>query len=56
MYCFGLYGLWHTLRNRIVVKMFSMMMMAFSAKKNMVNGPAVYSTLKPAKRFRFCFC
>ena len=43
MHHFDLYGLWNSPRNRIVVKMFSMTMMAFSAEKNMVNGPAVYS-------------
>ena len=43
MHHFGLYGLWNTPRNSIVVKMFSMMMIAFYAEKNTVNGPAVYS-------------
>lgn len=37
-------GLWNALRKRIVVKIF--IIMAYS-KKNIMNGPAAYSTLKP---------
>lgn len=33
--------------NRIVVKAFIMMMLAYSARKNRAKGPPAYSTLKP---------
>lgn len=42
-----MYGLWDVPRNRIAVKMFIMIMFAYSAMKNRANGPAAYSTLKP---------
>lgn len=34
-------------KNRITVRAFIMIMLAYSAKKNMAKGPAAYSTLKP---------
>ena len=34
-------------RNRTVVSVFISIMLAYSAKKNMANGPAAYSTLNP---------
>lgn len=34
-------------RNRMVVMAFIAIMLAYSARKNMANGPAAYSTLKP---------
>lgn len=34
-------------RNRRVVSVFINMMLVYSARKNRVNGPAEYSTLKP---------
>lgn len=34
-------------KKRIVVKIFIIIMLAYSAKKNSANGPAAYSTLKP---------
>ena len=34
-------------RNRIAVIAFMAMMLAYSARKNMANGPAAYSTLNP---------
>ena len=46
MYCSGVYGLWNTPRNRIVVNMFIILMLVYSARKNMAKGPAAYSTLK----------
>lgn len=39
--------MWNAPRNRIVVKIFIMIMFAYSAIKNRANGPAAYSTLKP---------
>lgn len=42
-----MYGLWNAPRNKVVVKIFIMMMFAYSAMKNRANGPAAYSTLKP---------
>lgn len=42
-----MYGLWNAPRNRVVVKIFIMIMFAYSAMKNRANGPAAYSTLKP---------
>lgn len=35
------------LRNRIVDRVFIIMMLAYSARKNSANGPAAYSTLNP---------
>lgn len=34
-------------RNRTVVSVFISIMLAYSAKENMANGPAAYSTLNP---------
>ncbi len=34
-------------RNRTVVSVFISIKLAYSAKKNMANGPAAYSTLNP---------
>ena len=42
-----MYGLWNAPKNRIVVRLFIMMMLAYSAMKNRANGPAAYSTLNP---------
>lgn len=42
-----MYGLWNAPRNRVVVKIFIIIMFAYSAIKNRANGPAAYSTLKP---------
>lgn len=47
VYSSGMYGLWNAPKNRIVVRLFIMMMLAYSAMKNRANGPAAYSTLKP---------
>lgn len=38
---------WNAPKNRIVVKIFIIIMLAYSARKNSANGPAAYSTLKP---------
>lgn len=40
-------GLWNAPKNRMVVRMFIMMMLAYSARKNRAKGPAAYSTLNP---------
>lgn len=40
-------GLWDVPRNKIAVKIFIMMIFAYSAMKKRANGPAAYSTLKP---------
>ena len=40
-------GSWNAPRKRIAVNAFIMMMLAYSAMKNMAKGPAAYSTLKP---------
>ena len=42
-----MYGLWNAPKKRVVVKIFIMIMFAYSAMKNRANGPAAYSTLKP---------
>lgn len=47
VYNSGSSGLCDAPRNRVVVRMFIMMMLAYSAKKNRANGPPAYSTLKP---------
>ena len=47
VYSSGMHGLWNAPRNSIVVKIFIIMMFAYSAMKNRVNGPAAYSMLKP---------
>lgn len=47
VYNSGMYGLWNAPRNRVVVRMFIMMILAYSARKNRANGPAAYSTLNP---------
>ena len=35
------------LKNKIVVRIFIIIMFAYSARKNRANGPAAYSTLNP---------
>ncbi len=40
-------GLWYAPRKRVVVKMFIMMMLAYSARKKRAKGPPAYSTLNP---------
>lgn len=40
-------SMWAGLRNRIVVRVFIIKMLVYSAKKNKANGPAEYSTLNP---------
>lgn len=40
-------GLWYAPRKRTVVKMFIIIMLAYSARKKRANGPPAYSTLKP---------
>ena len=40
-------GLWDVPRNKIAVKIFIMIIFAYSAMKKRANGPAAYSTLKP---------
>lgn len=47
VYSSGANGLWNAPRNRIVVRIFIMMMLAYSARKNSAKGPPAYSTLKP---------
>lgn len=47
VYSSGTSGLWDAPRNRMVVRMFIMIMLAYSARKNRANGPPAYSTLKP---------
>ena len=42
-----MYGLWNAPKKRVVVKIFIMIMFAYSAMKNRANGPAAYSMLKP---------
>ena len=34
-------------RNKMMVSVFISMMLAYSARKNIANGPAAYSTLNP---------
>lgn len=40
-------GLWDVPRNKIAVKIFIIIIFAYSAMKKRANGPAAYSTLKP---------
>lgn len=47
VYSSGISGLWKAPRKRVVVKIFIMMMLAYSARKNRANGPPAYSTLNP---------
>ena len=47
VYSSGVCGSWDAPRKRIAVNAFIMMMLAYSAMKNMAKGPAAYSTLKP---------
>ncbi|XDB52006.1 hypothetical protein AB1E18_005556 [Capra hircus] len=42
-----MYGLWNAPKKRVVVKIFIIIIFAYSAMKNKANGPAAYSTLKP---------
>ena len=41
-----MYGLWNAPKNKFVVKMFIMIMFAYSSIKNRVNDPTVYFMLK----------
>lgn len=34
-------------KNKMIVKAFIIIILAYSARKNSANGPAAYSTLKP---------
>lgn len=43
----GVLLMWAGFRNRMVVRVFIIRMFEYSARKNRVNGPAAYSTLKP---------
>jgi len=43
----GKEGIWEAPRNRIADNVFINRMLAYSARKNMANGPPAYSTLKP---------
>lgn len=45
VYSSGIYGLWDTPKNRIVVRIFIMMMLAYSTRKNRARGPVAYSML-----------
>lgn len=47
MHSSGMWGSWDAPRNKMVVNIFIMIMLAYSARKNRAKGPAVYSTLKP---------
>lgn len=47
VYSSGMSGLWNAPRKRVAVKIFIMMMLAYSAKKKRANGPPAYSTLNP---------
>lgn len=47
VYSSGMSGLWNAPRNRVAVKMFIMIMLAYSARKKRANGPPAYSTLNP---------
>lgn len=47
VYSSGMNGLWNAPRNRVVVKMFIIMILAYSARKKRANGPPAYSTLNP---------
>lgn len=46
-YSSGVVGLWNAPINRIAVRVFIMIMLAYSAMKKRANGPPAYSTLKP---------
>lgn len=39
--------MWNAPKNKMVVRIFIIMIFAYSARKNRANGPAAYSTLKP---------
>lgn len=39
--------MWNAPKNRIAVRTFIIIMLAYSARKNRANGPAAYSTLNP---------
>lgn len=43
----GVEGSWYAPINKIAVRVFIIMMLAYSAMKNRANGPPAYSTLKP---------
>lgn len=40
-------GLWNAPKNRIVVRIFIIIIFAYSARKNRASGPAAYSMLNP---------
>ena len=44
-YSSGKYGVWSAPKTRIVVRIFIIIMLAYSARKNRANGPAAYLTL-----------
>lgn len=46
-YSSGKYIMCMAPRNRMVVRIFIIIMLAYSARKNSANGPAAYSTLNP---------
>lgn len=50
MYKSGVQGPWDSPRDRIVVRMSGIMLLACSAGKKQASGLAVYSTLKPETR------
>lgn len=43
----GIRGLWYAPINRVAVRVFIMIILAYSAIKKRANGPPAYSTLKP---------
>lgn len=43
----GIKGLWYAPINRVAVRVFIMIILAYSAIKKRANGPPAYSTLKP---------
>lgn len=47
MHSSGVWGSWNAPRNKMVVNIFIMIMLVYSARKNRAKGPAAYSTLKP---------
>lgn len=46
-YSSGIRGLWYAPINRVAVRVFIMIILAYSAIKKRANGPPAYSTLKP---------
>lgn len=47
VYSSGVWGSWNVPKKRMVVSIFIMIMLAYSARKNRAKGPAAYSTLNP---------